>query len=993
MARTIRFLAVALALLFAVPGWSAPQANGGRISGGITEWTITFFAGDTSESKFLDVGGQCSVRVNHSGTGTVELWQVADSSVAATSGTQVGSDFTTSTTTATTFAPGTFGVKAIATTASPDTVMKIECSRVQQVGGGGTTPFDSCRSGVRGGGFDSATGQYAWTCAGTAWTSGTTFLDCDGEASTTSGTDGRCWADGERPMVDETLEAFMLAHDATLPGGTIYVPLFAGEDHAIYVFEECDGDDCPLIQQGYSDRRKNQPNRTAYITATHGRRFVAETPCRVDPLTDRRTGVCLVDNTDDGTESGSWVFRHGLDQEARYCIPTSTTDPTCDVDAAGVAPFDMPTHALAGVSSSVDEITPSTSGNGGYGALCLDNAITSSVATTKGVCRGDPRIRCTVAGSSSRLTTTTGGCDFGAGGDLGPCEGFVDYIEHAVETLGEEHYIGLRLTNFNEDGSTASNGQQFHKLPVESVIAGTCGQGTCEGGDDAGQPCDTNGQCEGGGTCANVDEGAFVRLGIDGDEPLFRLWPYMTDEISPSGLCSGGTDAGELCYTDSHCDGGGVCEGALTVNQVDLLDQDARDMGPGYAFENFGFMPNNPLGRDSSLASADCLLGTEAACDERPLIGFMSADGGGHRSSRYIRCSEDDSKSCLDGQVPGLGAKIHDWVASDARQGLIADLSRWDFDNSLIEDTTMDGGLFAIFVSGSRVCNFTMRNVRAAYAVSGSYAKNVQICDFTLDGGYFDQGMFRLRNPVNWTIDHGQVGGLAGHFAVIGAEDETKIRGLTFSEINAFGHSAPIISSSFGPDRSKSFIAVTQSVVAADQQQGELEDIVFDAIKVESTLPEVILVHFDAGDDNAAGGATATDLGVEEYMHQVSILNSSLTSASGALVSFMNADSSSNFDAADTLDFRTASRRPRMQNNRLNGVPAEDFPYTQGAAAAFGDCEGMSYGSVVAVYDDTAIGACTDAGADGVLDGGGTAQSVCKCDPSGDSGDGAWSPM
>ena len=55
------------------------------------------------------------------------------------------------------------------------------------------------------------------------------------------------------------------------------------------------------------------------------------------------------------------------------------------------------------------------------------------------------------------------------------------------------------------------------------------------------------------------------------------------------------------------------------------------------------------------------------------------------------------------------------------------------------------------------------------------------------------------------------------------------------------------------------------------------------------------------------------------------------------------------------------------------------------AAASAGDCNALSHGTLVKIYDDTAVGACTDAGTNGILDGGGTTVSTCECD-----GAGAW---
>ena len=99
------------------------------------------FGADTDDSEALPTGASCSVGVAHSGTGTVRLYQIATATTAAASGTQVGTDFTASTTTPTKFKPGLPFLKAVASAASDGTVMTIRCSNLEVAGGGGADPY------------------------------------------------------------------------------------------------------------------------------------------------------------------------------------------------------------------------------------------------------------------------------------------------------------------------------------------------------------------------------------------------------------------------------------------------------------------------------------------------------------------------------------------------------------------------------------------------------------------------------------------------------------------------------------------------------------------------------------------------------------------------------------------------------------------------------------------------------------------------------------
>jgi len=94
------------------------------------------FGADTDDSEALPTGASCSVGVVYGGSGTVRLYQVATATTAAASGTQVGADFTASTTTPTKFNPGLPFLKAVASTASDTTVMTIRCSNLEVADGG-----------------------------------------------------------------------------------------------------------------------------------------------------------------------------------------------------------------------------------------------------------------------------------------------------------------------------------------------------------------------------------------------------------------------------------------------------------------------------------------------------------------------------------------------------------------------------------------------------------------------------------------------------------------------------------------------------------------------------------------------------------------------------------------------------------------------------------------------------------------------------------------
>jgi hypothetical protein len=132
-----RILVFLLLMVLASPAWAAPSVTQG---GGTKSqsYTITILQGDTSDSKALPVDGICTVRARIAGSDVVEVWGVNAVATAATSGTQVGTDITSSTTIPIVERPGTFfwKVKGITATTGGSQV-QIDCNPLHSSGSGG----------------------------------------------------------------------------------------------------------------------------------------------------------------------------------------------------------------------------------------------------------------------------------------------------------------------------------------------------------------------------------------------------------------------------------------------------------------------------------------------------------------------------------------------------------------------------------------------------------------------------------------------------------------------------------------------------------------------------------------------------------------------------------------------------------------------------------------------------------------------------------------
>lgn len=125
-------LPIAFAMvLVALMASAKPSSYGYAVKNPSSTFTLKFPTGDTADSDPIAVNGTCTARYSQAGGDDVSLYEVAKATDAASSGSLVAS-FTASTTTSTSFRPGTLYVKAKATDATTGgSVLVISCSASQ----------------------------------------------------------------------------------------------------------------------------------------------------------------------------------------------------------------------------------------------------------------------------------------------------------------------------------------------------------------------------------------------------------------------------------------------------------------------------------------------------------------------------------------------------------------------------------------------------------------------------------------------------------------------------------------------------------------------------------------------------------------------------------------------------------------------------------------------------------------------------------------------
>lgn len=140
--------------------------------------------------------------------------------------------------------------------------------------------------------------------------------------------------------------------------------------------------------------------------------------------------------------------------------------------------------------------------------------------------------------------------------------------------------------------------------------------------------------------------------------------------------------------------------------------------------------------------------------------------------------------------------------------------------------------------------------------------------------------------------------------------------------------------------------------------------------------------------DRAIGENLATSYGGFRVVNNSIINVSAGTVPRAVCISDYAANANLKF-VADDVGPKVLDPPPVLLQNSSQGVQQPDQPYSYTTAAlvnAGGACAAARQGDVVAILDDTvAVGTCTDAA--GVLTGGSTFNSVCKCDGA------AWVPL
>lgn len=851
-------------------------------------------------------------------------------------------------------------------------------------------PFNACATGqIRGFGFDKETGKYKGTCGNYNWSAEVGGVDangvskigspttvggnswtllCSGDGTARNGTAAEasiCLTASERPKM-YSMADIMLAHDFTRAGGAVYLP--EGIYHDRYCGKSALGvaNGCPVLS-------RSPGHQTRKIHFSRGISLEMEGKDPDGPHVNGRTSTWLIsdhggdtdnnnlisDNVSDpggfaGYLPSHWAFRVGLGGAVntdRICVKQAGIN-GCVTTNATVRDQDIEPLNLFSRSSGLVLATMSNQG-GTPPTICLENR------TTAGVCNNDPTIQCT---TDSACASVGGGC-------VGPATA----LETALEARADSSL----------HGSNAANGLY--------VIINTFSQGAF-GTDDVANNTSagvlaaiSNVEST---TCASGN-GRLVALGDIQDARNF----YRTNNL-------------KFDFSMWNPMLNPVYDAAVQSLRVFVVSHEIL-FNHGGGFKGGNFMPGSWKDRRSLTTTASCTnnwTGTyEAACDDVDMFALGGGVGGGIYDSAawYGGGQGGFAFSKVDGDVNGFGTEAkRNWFVRG--YGLQTDASGWTFEDNIWQDINgiSQGGtligsniIYAGFAPGFRMFRDRFINISGQDFISFQQSTGAVVRDITIEGGQF-VSLLNLRGARRSLID-----GVTGHGVRVGGSlIQVNPQGAAdvFDDVITNVAIDNVEENFTTNGGAKSMVWVSDSNTGSGSISGpiRIENISM-AVHGDSSFCGVFLDGGTGADDTAING---NGRAIDDGRHFLQLKNLNLErisdgSVAGTLQPFclskeVSVTSAGNGPEDTLLGINSAvGGVPRWENLYMNGVMYPDNPTSSQTAASTGDCGSLLPGTVVLIHDATVAGACTDTGADGTLDGGGTNLIRCSCVP---TGTGAW---
>lgn len=659
-----------------------------------------------------------------------------------------------------------------------------------------------CDLGVfRGGGLDSDTGLYDWTCGNYNWTSvvggtqvsagdGSTISDYD-EPTTDGGNSWPTTCDSDGQGTPDTVEEtpclhageilnnyagndMMLAADNTRPGGEIYLP------EGLYVIQYCgqqangDPNGCPVLQHSPGHYQR-------MVSMWGGRELIGEGQDPDGPHENGRTGTWLIlaggddldgdgdleddicDRNGDGwCASPNGMVRVGGDISGFSCQRQDGTG-GCKLTVAStdadVVPLGTYGRTFAGAILDLDLNV----GNNSAPVACLDNDNGVSPFTT-GSCSEDRSIRCTLT-SGGRLGLNTGDCvidDTAIGGgivDLGTCEPLVSALwtdmkaQEALSTTAPTMHFTIQ-TNYPQHRGLASEVTTANMTALARIGA-----------------FDNSGNITGAalGTCKGTGKYVYLTAPLDADKWAHpSVQPIWNAGVQPTFITI-------LDWEKFNNDGGGL-------SHLNMMNAHWR-------------------GRDSANDAADCDTyqdgGTQddsvanSACDS---MGYLHLGAGWKGHVRHVSTwyggGDDDAwaYSLIDGNTGGLAIEFG-WNSVNQCDGLITDASGWYYHDNVYRDCHGDSVMFvSSYAPGAYVERDRFINISGSYGFYLNGAPGFFMRDMWIEGSNFGTGMFNLLGARQAIFSNIAGFGNRGTVWLLGPTEGKDTWDVVVEHVNLAGH-------------------------------------------------------------------------------------------------------------------------------------------------------------------------------------------------------------
>lgn len=846
--------------------------------------------------------------------------------------------------------------------------------------------LDACATGaIRGGGFNSLTGLYEWTCGNYPWSAEVGGIDaatgvsrysspttvggnswtllCTGDQTASNG-EAREWtacrAAGERIRMYSSAD-MILAQDNTVHGGKVYNP--PGLYHHGYCGQSSIGvaNGCPVTRES--------PGIMTRKVASVNREFV-NGGADVDYLENGRTGTWhIIDlGTDNGSgfaaatpdwanitsggvgstyNGGHWGLQAGPQDRWQYC-KRSATSGGCIANAsvsgltgeAGPGLSASPLGRQGGTTTILADQVQWDIAGGQQPALCINDAIGAAAA---GACSGDPRVECTNNGGS-RTGVDTGDC---ASIGLGTCEGIYSSWSRIHNARGEADHSNLvvRLRGLGPYGSSTGS-----TATTQEVIVPVASDGF------TGTVCATTGKLVRFGGPASADS-----------RYMLGPFPVYLNSANPATLAF-------------------------------VPESRAQQTNSGWS--DLTIVPQDFYG------SASCSNGTQSGCDEVEAIAM----GGGfgaflRRAAIYkfggVGLANYYGFSAVDGNPGCINCEVG-WSLIEGAGGLSSDASGWWFHDNEWKSTNSATNTSALMAVSFSPDGLIERDRFSGHMGDSLFqfqnAPGLRIRDIVINNTVSQVGMIRLGGAQNVEIDGVTGYGNSGNVIMAeGAAGRTPatvtIRGMRLKSHSFF---TSAYARAF-------FIRTNYGTSGFDSEYKGLFSVRDSSFQVHGD-DNVCLTFWDG----LTGNDTTADEGqgfvVDDDRNVFSFENVDLEvyddgSKTGTQLPFCFgniATSTANEpgDAGLVALPNVVGPLPSWRNLSIGSVDIPDNPFASVTSEAAGDCGALPHGTIVRVHDADVEGVCEDTDLDGLMDpesvNGVGLTAVCKCDP---SGTGVWAPL